>query len=133
MSNFFKVSSKSQYALSLLAYLASSEDDFVSLAEVSEKEGISYGYLEEIVTPLKKAKIIASRAGRSGGYKLVKDPKDLSISEVVEIFEGKTAPVRCLAGHKCSRERGCKTRAVWSKLKSSVDETLERISLSDIL
>jgi len=133
MSNFFKVSTKSQYALSLLAYLTSSGDDFVSLAEVSEKEGISYGYLEEIVAPLKKAKIIVSKAGRSGGYKLAKEPEYVKISEVVEIFEGKTAPVKCLSGHKCAKEGECKTRAVWSKLKNSVDETLGRISLSDIL
>jgi len=133
MSNFFKVSTKSQYALSLLAYLASSGDEFVSLAEVSEKEGISYGYLEEIVAPLKRSNIIVSRAGRSGGYKLAKKPEDVSMSELVEIFEGETAPVKCLSGHSCPKESGCKTRAVWTKLKSSVDETLGKITLKDII
>jgi len=133
MKNFLKVSTKSQYALRLLTYIASSEGRVVSLAEVSEKEGISYGYLEEIVAPLKKCGILASKAGRSGGYFLLKTPEKINISDVVNIFEGETAPVKCLAGSKCSKEKGCKTRVVWSKLKQSVDDTLESIKLSDIL
>ncbi len=133
MSNFFQVSSKSRYALSLLAFLASSDSEFISLAEISEKEGISYGYLEEIASSLKKAKMIKSKAGRSGGYRLTKKPKDISISEIIEIFEGKTAPVKCLSGHKCSKEKECKTRLVWARLKNSVDGVLGKMTLEDIL
>ncbi len=130
---FFKVSTRSEYALSLLAYIASCKGRVVSLAEVSKKENISYGYLEEIAALLKKQKIIKSKAGRNGGYMLLKSPEEINILNIINIFEGDTAPVKCLSGHKCGKEKGCKTRVVWSKLKKSVDDTLSNISLKDIL
>ncbi len=130
---FLKVSTKSQYALRLLVYIASSKKDVVSLAEVSKNEGISYGYLEEIVSFLKKHKILKSKSGRNGGYFMAKDPKKIAVSEIVCIFEGKTAPVKCLAGEKCKKEHNCKTKVVWKSLKDSVDKTLSSIKLADIL
>lgn len=133
MKGFLKVSTKSQYALRLLAYIASCNRSIVSLSEISEKEGISYGYLEEIVAPLKKFDILSSKTGRSGGYFLLKSPNNINISEIVNIFEGETAPVQCLSGQKCSRESGCKTKVIWKFLKESVDKTLNSIKLADIL
>ncbi len=129
---FLKVSAKSQYALILLTCLAK-KNDFFSLHEISDTEKISYGYLEEISADLKNNKILKSKAGRKGGYKLAKEPKNIKISEIIEIFEGKTAPVKCFSGHKCSKEKECKTRKVWEKLKSNVDNTLGSMSLKDII
>jgi len=133
VKSFLKVSAKSQYALRLLAYIASSEGRVVSLSEVSKKEGISYGYLEEIVAPLKKIGILSSKAGRSGGYFLTKSPGSINISEVINIFEGEVAPVKCLAGQKCAKESACKTKVIWQSLKESTDKTLNSIKLADIL
>jgi Rrf2 family protein len=129
---FLKISAKSQYALILLSFIAK-KDNFVSLHEISDKENISYGYMEEISAALKSKNILESKAGRNGGYKLAKDPVNIKISEIIEIFEGETAPVKCFTGHKCSKEKKCKTRKVWEKLKNNVDDTLGKISLRDII
>jgi len=131
--NFLKASTKSQYALRLLAYIASKKDSTVSLAEVSKEEGISYGYLEEIVRPLKAAGILASKAGRSGGYTLAKDAKDINVSEIIEIFEGEIAPLKVLDGSGGVSKKNCKTTAVWIKLQRSVEDALSTIKLTDII
>ncbi len=133
MKGFLKVSTKSQYALMLLSYIASCDGRVVSLSEISKKERISHGYLEEIVSSLKKFGILSSKAGRSGGYFLLKSPYNIKISDIVNIFEGDTAPVKCLSGQKCAKEKGCKTKFIWRSLKESVDKTLNSIKLADIL
>ncbi len=133
MKSFLKVSTKSQYALRLLVYIASVDDRVVPLSEVSQNEDISYGYLEEIVSPLKEKGFLKSKPGRKGGYVMAKNPKDISISDIVCIFEGDIAPVKCLAGVKCKKEHNCKTKIVWKSLRDNVGKTLSSIKLSDIL
>lgn len=133
MKSFLQVSTKSQYALRMLAYIASSEKPHISLAEVSEKESISYGYLEEIAAQLKKNGILTSKGGRSGGYKLAKEANMVKITDILQIFEGDVIPVKCLGIEKCPKESVCKTQIIWKKLKESVDEALGNMKLSDIL
>lgn len=133
MKSFLQISSKSQYALRMLAYIASSGGVYVSLSEVAKKEGISHGYLEEIVAPLKKNGVLESKGGRSGGYKLAKGAEKVNIADILRIFEGKIAPVKCLGIAKCPKQPICKTQIVWKKLKDSVDRALGEMKLSDIL
>ena len=133
MRSFLQISSKSQYALRMLACIASSKNAYVSLSEVAKKEGISHGYLEEIVAPLKKNGILESKGGRSGGYKLARGSEKTNIADILRIFEGKITPVKCLGIAKCSKQPICKTQVVWKKLKDSVDNALEEMRLSDIL
>lgn len=133
MKSFLQVSTKSQYALRMLAYIATSSESYISLAEVSEKEGISYGYLEEIAALLRKSGVLASKGGRSGGYKLAKEPENIKITDILQIFEGEIIPVKCLGIERCPKEPVCKTQIIWKKLKESVDEALGNMKLSDIL
>ena len=65
------VSTKGRYALMILTDLAvHAKDDYVSLADVGERQGISLKYLEAIVASLNKAGYVESRRGKSGGYTL---------------------------------------------------------------
>ncbi|MEK7072744.1 MAG: Rrf2 family transcriptional regulator, partial [Patescibacteria group bacterium] len=80
MSFFGTISSKEHNSLRLIIQLAQSYDDQkpVSLSEISEEEGISIKYLEQLIMPFKKAKMIESKRGRAGGYVMVKNPKKIS-------------------------------------------------------
>ena len=78
------VTSKGRYALRIMIDLAQHrEDGFISLKTVSERTELSMKYLEMIVGNLKKAELVQSTRGKEGGYKLVKDPKDYTIGEIL--------------------------------------------------
>ena len=78
------VTSKGRYALHIMIDLAQHRDDgFISLKTVSERTELSMKYLEMIVGNLKKAELVLSSRGKEGGYKLVKDPKDYTIGEIL--------------------------------------------------
>lgn len=130
---FLKASTKSEYALRLLVYLAQNKDRIVSLSEVSKKEEISYGYLEEIVRPLVKHGYLFSVSGRKGGYLLKKDAGNINLFEILSIFEGDLAPVDCLSGKDCKYFDSCKTKNIWIDIKDIVCNTLKSKTLNDLI
>lgn len=127
------ISAKSEYGISLLAYLAKNIDHIVSLAEVAEKEFISRGYLEEVAADLKKTGILKGKRGRGGGYMLARKPKDIKISEIITALEGPISPVMCTGTGKCFKEKTCGTKKIWVALKHKIEDYLSEISLADIV
>lgn len=126
------MSAKSEYGICFLVYLAKNAGKVISLAEVAENEKISRGYLEEIAADLKKAKILKGKKGKGGGYVLVRDAKDIKISEIIIALEGPISPVKCLGDAKCFKEKFCGTKKIWQSLKDKIDKYLEKINLEDI-
>lgn len=128
-----KISTKSQYGLRAMAYL--SEVGKISpLKTIAKKEDISFDYLEKIMTKLEKAGFIGAKKGSQGGYFLTKKPKEIKVGDIIKVLEGGISPVKCLSknGYPCPRQKICKTRKVWKKLKDSLDSTLNSITLADI-
>jgi Rrf2 family protein len=133
-----KLSTKSRYGLRAVVDLALHyRYGPMAVATISKKEGISTHYLEQILNKLKKANIVKSLRGPKGGYTLAKNPNNITVAEVVGILEGGISPVSCVLGRKkkrpCERMDKCVTKVVWDKLASRMKETLEAITLSDLL
>lgn len=126
------ISAKSEYGISLLAYLAKNTGRVISLAEVAEKEFISRGYLEEVAADLKKTGILKGKKGKGGGYVLARDPKDIKISEIITALEGPISPVKCTGTGKCFKEKTCGTKKIWISLKHKIEDYLEEITLESI-
>jgi Rrf2 family protein len=130
------VSTKGRYALMILTDLAvHAKDDYVSLADVGERQGISLKYLEAIVASLNKAGYVESRRGKSGGYKLARSPKDCTVGGALKAAEGSLAPVSCLenCADECRYSAKCLTLPVWRELDRRIDEYLESITIEDVL
>lgn len=128
-----RISTKSQYGLRAMVYL--SEANKVSpLKIISEKENIPHDYLEKIMIRLVNAGFIKAHRGSHGGYFLAKKPKKIIIGDIIKVLEGETSPVKCLSKDKyyCTRQRTCKTRKVWKRLKNSLNSALNSITLADI-
>lgn len=84
-----KISTKGRYGLRALIDLAiNMESENVSIKAISERQGISERYLEQIFSLLRKAGIILGRKGAQGGYILGKEPKDLPILDILKVLEG---------------------------------------------
>lgn len=88
-----KVSQRGLYALKALIHLAERWDGgIVSSHEIAEREGIPEKFLEAILSSLKNARIVSSRRGRDGGYRLRRPPAEVVVGDVVRLLDGPLAP-----------------------------------------
>jgi Rrf2 family transcriptional regulator, cysteine metabolism repressor len=109
----------------------------VSLGDIALSQDISLSYLEQIVIPLRKAGLLSSRRGASGGYCLVAPPVEVTAGDVIRALEGPLVPVRCVtvAGSAacCEREGSCAARTVWRKVADRLEEALDSTTLADLI
>ena len=130
------VTSKGRYALRVMLDLAQHrEEGYISLKTIAERQGYSMKYLEMIVGSLKRADLVASTRGKEGGYRLVRDPEDYTIGEILRCIEDNLAPVACIkAGDICCEHAGeCMTIPMWKELDDITNAYLDGVSLQDLL
>ena len=131
-----RLSTKSRYGLRILLQIAMDNRDGKAAQgkSISKKQEISEPYLEQIMIPLKNAGLVRTTRGCNGGYFLNKDPKDITILNVIELFEGELNLVDCVSDKKnCSRIKDCQTSNVWKKIAKSLRDTADKITLASIL
>jgi Rrf2 family protein len=128
-----KISTKSRYGIRAIAFITK-EKRCCSVREISQKEHIPFEYLEKIFSKLKKAELVNVKRGVNGGYTLSRDPKDISVGQVVQALDGKFIPVQCTDGQfKCPQSCGCLAQKMWHKIQSAFISTLDSISLSSLI
>ena len=129
-----KISKKSQYGLRALVCLAKTGKQYLPLRTISEKEKISFDYLEKIFSKLEKEKIIKSKKGVQGGYILARNPKKITVSEILKALEGEIVLVECIGSKgKCINKKTCCTIMVWRKLQDSLQKTIDSITLEKLI
>jgi Rrf2 family cysteine metabolism transcriptional repressor len=128
-----KISTKSRYGIRAIAFLTK-ENKCCSVREISIKEHIPFEYLEKIFSKLKKADLVSVKRGSQGGYALSRDPKDISVGQVVQALDGKFNPVQCTNGqYICPQSCGCLATKMWHKIQTAFISTLDSISLSSLI
>ncbi len=130
------ISTRGRYALRVMLDLAHHTDEgYISLKKISEREDISVKYLEAIVAILNKGGLLESCRGKEGGYKLTKKPEEYTVGSVVRLTEGSVAPVSCLecGTINCGRSTHCQTLPMWEKLEKIVGDYLDSVTLRDLL
>lgn len=131
-----KISTRGRYALRLLIDLMlQDKDKYISLKDISTRQDISIKYLEQITSLLTKSGLLISTRGPTGGYKIAKNPEQISLYDVMVATEGPLHSVACLgeAENPCPRKDSCTTIGVWEGLDKVVFDYLSSISLSDAL
>jgi Rrf2 family protein len=133
-----KISKKTQYGMRVMVYLAkfSKKKKLCCLKKISQDEGIPFSFLEKIIARLVKEGLVGAQKGPGGGYFLAKKPKNIKVGQIVGLLEGVTAPVKCLdkeVKFVCPREKNCLAKKLWSKVKKSLDSTLNLITLADLI
>lgn len=131
------ISTKGRYALRLMLDLAENtvNEQNIPLKKVAERQNISLKYLEQIITSLCKAGYVKSIRGSQGGYRLAYPPKEYTVGMILRLTEGTLSPVSCLEDevNQCQRNGICPTLFVWQKLYSAISETVDSITLQDII
>ena len=131
-----RFSSKELYGLRAMADLASRYGEGpIPLSEVAQTQGIALATLEQIVAPLRRAGLLESTRGATGGYALARPPQEITVADVLRALEGALVPVPCLeqgASAQCERARLCATRPVWALVRARLVETLDNTTLADV-
>ena len=131
-----KISTKGRYALRLMLDLAACpEDEYISLKDISARQGISMKYLEQIVSLLCRAGFIKSLRGPQGGYRLARKPSEYTAGQILRVTEGDLSPTACLQDEEnlCPRAEGCPTLKFWAGLAEAVNHYVDSVTLADLL
>ncbi|NLP29350.1 MAG: Rrf2 family transcriptional regulator [Clostridia bacterium] len=129
-----KLSTRGRYGVKAMVDLAVNYgDDPISIKSISDRQGISEYYLEQLFGPLRKAGIIKSIRGAQGGYILNRSPEQITVAEIIQVLEGPIEISDCIEGVACSNEDYCATRLLWEKIKNSIDSVLDSTTLNDIV
>ncbi len=122
-----------EYAVRVLTYMASQEQNLFSAKYLHEQLNIPYKYLTKLMTDLAKTGCLTSVRGRDGGFKFTKNLKEITLSRIIEAVEGMESFNACILGfHECSNENPCAMHYVWEKNKAEFIKTLENTTLYDI-
>lgn len=133
MPGLFHIQAREHGALLLLEEIAQASGAHVSLQFIAEKTGTSLAYMEEIASSLKQAGLIRGKQGPGGGYVLAHDPKEISIEAMLIAVSGPLSLVDCQSGISCPREHACASKHIWSKVQTSLIQTLRNLTLADLL
>jgi Rrf2 family iron-sulfur cluster assembly transcriptional regulator len=130
-----KLSTRSRYGARILVDLALHKDQGpVQIGEISKRQNISVKYLEQLIRPLKQADLVTSVRGPKGGHLLAKKPEDISLGQVVRLFEGQSDLVECISSpEKCARSADCQVRLAWRDATEVLYEKLDSTNISDLM
>ena len=110
------------------------KDGKVPVKDISERQGVSVKYLEQIATTLTKAGLLQSGRGANGGYALTRPPAHYKIGDILRAIEGSLAPVACLRASEnpCVRKSACPTLRFWEGLRGAIDSYVNSVTLQDL-
>ena len=132
-----KLTTKGRYAVMALADLANfSDQNPVSLRDISLRQGISLNYLEQIFFKLKKDNIVKSIRGKNGGYILAKEPARIKLSNIFSAVDEKVKTVQCRRESKkgCNGKlTKCITHYLWDDLEMHINDFFDKKNLADLL
>jgi Rrf2 family protein len=132
-----KLSTKGRYGLrALVDLIIHYEGDSVPLSTIATRQNISVNYLEQVFGSLRRAGMVRTIKGAQGGYNLMKDPKEITVGDVLRAIEGdiivveeeinETAPTSVQNMQKCIQNK------VWDQMNKSIQNVINEITLDQL-
>ena len=132
-----KLSTKGRYGLRAMVDLAvHSETGPVSIQSIANRQDISVSYLEQLVGKMRRAGLVTSVRGATGGYRLAKSPSEISVGDVLRALEGTLDAVDCpgnLEVSTCEASQKCVTKYVWKKINESISQAVDTIMIEQLV
>lgn len=137
------ITQKMKYAMKALLVLADEAalpaPDALTIEEIARRSGAPKRFLEHILLEIRNAGLIGSTRGRAGGYQLLRDPAQISISDLLRMIDGPMAPLACLSRsayqrcEDCKDEATCRIRRVFADVFYSYLVLIESLTLADVM
>jgi Rrf2 family iron-sulfur cluster assembly transcriptional regulator len=129
-----RLTTKGRYAVTAMLDLAlNAKDRPITLADISQRQGISLSYLEQLFSRLRKQDLVSSARGPGGGYRLSRDANEISVAKVIEAVDEKVTVTRCDGKGDCQDGEACLTHKLWCSLSDQIHGFLAGISLGDLV
>jgi Rrf2 family iron-sulfur cluster assembly transcriptional regulator len=129
-----KLTTKGRYAVTAMLDLALNEDKGpINLADISERQGISLSYLEQLFSKLRKQGLVASVRGPGGGYLLGESKGEISVASVVDAVSESMDATKCQGKSGCLNGEICLTHHLWQDLSEQIHAFLDDITLQDLV
>ncbi len=126
-----KLSTKGRYAITAMLDLAlnANEGNRVTLADISEFQGISLSYLEQLFARLRQTKLVRGTRGPGGGYRLARPASEITIAEIISAVDEKTGKEKTMK----IDDRHQRTQQLWELLSNHITVYLSNITLGDLV
>lgn len=129
-----RLTTKGRYAVTAMLDLAlHAQKGPVSLADISERQGISLSYLEQLFARLRRGGLVSSVRGPGGGYRLSRAEADIKVAQVIDAVNESVDATRCHGKDGCHPEGTCLTHHLWHDLSERIHEFLSSISLAELV
>ncbi|HHQ43001.1 MAG TPA: Rrf2 family transcriptional regulator [Chromatiales bacterium] len=129
-----KLSTKGRYAVTAMLELALHENERpVTLAEISQCQGISLSYLEQLFAKLRRRGLVEGVRGPGGGYRLARPASEITVAEIITAVDEKMDATRCGGEENCQDGQRCLTHELWTELSRQIYEFLDGITLAGFL
>lgn len=129
-----RLSTKGRYAVTAMLDLAIHDGKGpVTLADISQCQGISLSYLEQLFAKLRRDGLVEGVRGPGGGYRLAKAATDISIADIIGAVDEKVDATLCEGKENCQDGERCLTHDLWSSLSAQIFNYLDGINLADFL
>jgi Rrf2 family protein len=122
------------YAVRALIELAVCGGGYISSRSIADRQGLPYQFLRSITQELIKHGLVESKEGVKGGLKLIKDPKQIKIIDVIRIFQGDIGLSDCLFRKKLCRNRStCVLRKEIGRIESLVEKEFGKLTIQGLI
>ncbi|MFH1577076.1 MAG: Rrf2 family transcriptional regulator [Candidatus Margulisiibacteriota bacterium] len=129
-----KLSTKGRYGVTAMFDLAAhGKGEPITAADIAERQAIPLAYLEQLLSKLRRAGLVRTVRGPSGGYILSKKPAQVSIGDIIRATDGPVALADCVpSSATCPKSGCCSTKALWGNLSDKVTKVFDSTSLKDL-
>jgi len=129
-----RLTTKGRYAVTAMLDLALHQGKGpISLADISDRQGISLSYLEQLFAKLRKQDLVQSVRGPGGGYELKRDSAQINVAQVVDAVNESVDATGCQQKGNCQSGEICLTHHLWMDLSGQIHGFLSGISLADLV
>lgn len=131
-----RISYKGDYALKAILELSLKygRSETVSIGEIASSGDMPENFLEQILLTLKKGGFVKSKRGIKGGFYLAKNPRDITVGQVIRFIEGPVEPISCVEeGYKgCKDLKNCILREVWKEVGRAISVVIDTVNFEEL-
>lgn len=129
-----RLTAKGRYAVTAMLDLAVHDGQGpISLADISDRQGISLSYLEQLFAKLRRQVLVKSVRGPGGGYQLSRAANEIFVAEIVDSVDENVDATKCAGRADCQGGETCLTHELWSDLSEQIHSFLNSIDLASLI
>jgi len=129
-----RLTTKGRYAVTAMLDLSLNYGlGAITLADISDRQGISLSYLEQLFARLRKQGLVSSTRGPGGGYRLSRTADEITVLDVISAVDEKVDSTACEGKANCHGEDACLSHELWTSLSEQIKSYLSGITLGQVV